>query len=90
MNKESQNIFIESWAAILMSFAALITAWSAYQANLWNGNQAVEIAQALDAQTRLSHDGLIANQRKMMDGIMSLEIAKELVNGNVKFQEFVL
>lgn len=87
MSKDSNNMFIESWAAILLSLTALVTAWSAYQANLWTGTQSLSLTQAVESQMVLTKDLLAERQREMMDGIMVLEITKETIENRTQLRD---
>ena len=90
MSKESESLFTETWTAILMSLTALVTAWSAYQSNLWTGAQSVDLSEALQNQTILTQNILSAQQTKTMDGILVLEIVKAKVEKEDQLSNFIL
>jgi hypothetical protein len=90
VTSDSKNIFNETWSAILMSLTALLTAWSAYQSNLWNGNQAYELTQGIESHTTLTQEVLGTAQHKMMDGIISLQVVEALVRGDQVLVDFLL
>ena len=71
-----------------MSPTALVTAWCAYQANLWDSNEGVELALALESQTLHSKAVLSGDQHRMMDGITALEVAKAVGTGNSSLAHF--
>ena len=58
---------MEIAATVLLSIAAVATAWSGYQAALWNGIQSSDYTQASAARTRAAQDNLEANQDRIMD-----------------------
>jgi hypothetical protein len=54
-------------ATILLSVTALVTAWSGYQASIWDGIQSSKYMQATAARTEASLLRTEANQRRLAD-----------------------
>lgn len=90
MISDTKNIKYEIWAALLMSLTALVTAWSAYQANLWTGQQSVELAEALDIQVVITKEEIASKQIRTMDGTIAIEIAKALANNEQRTIDFMV
>jgi hypothetical protein len=58
---------MEIAATVLLSIAAVATAWSGYQAALWDGIQSSDYTQASAARTKASQNHLEANQDRIID-----------------------
>lgn len=54
-------------ATVLLAVAALATAWSGYQASLWDGIQSSDYTQASAARTRAAQKHTEANQHRLAD-----------------------
>lgn len=54
-------------ATVLLAFSALATAWSGYQASLWDGIQSSDYTQASAARTRAAQKLTEANQFRLAD-----------------------
>jgi hypothetical protein len=67
---------LEIVATFLLSVAAVATAWSGYQAALWDGIQSSNYTQASASRTRASQNHLEANQ----DRIIDLELLENFLN----------
>ena len=80
----------ENWAVILVSLAALATAWCAYQSNIWTGNQEVDLAQADQFQVEASREYLSRNEHQMMHGFIVLKVIESLADGDMKRVETFL
>ena len=79
---------MEIGATILLSIAAVATAWSGYQAALWDGIQSSSYTQASAARTEASQNNLEANQ----DRIIDLSLVESYLNaramGELRLAEF--
>jgi hypothetical protein len=58
---------LEIVASVLLGLAALATAWSGYQASLWDGIQSSSYTQASAARTRAAQQHTEANQFRLGD-----------------------
>src|SRR5215203_3668578 len=58
---------IEIFATVLLAVAALATAWSGYQASLWDGIQSSNYTQASAARTNAAQKHTEANQYRLAD-----------------------
>ena len=58
---------LEIAATVLLSIAAVATAWSGYQASLWDGIQSSDYTQASAARTKASQNHLEGNQNRIID-----------------------
>ena len=58
---------MEIAATVLLSIAVVATAWSGYQAALWDGIQARDYTQASAARTSAAQNNLEANQNRIID-----------------------
>ncbi|MFN8390130.1 MAG: hypothetical protein U0136_07575 [Bdellovibrionota bacterium] len=72
---------LEKWAALVLAFTALATAWSAYQSSRWEGVQTFKLNEARTQQTLAEQEILKLNQRRSTDGMLVLTIAEALVEG---------
>ena len=57
----------EIFATVLLALAALATAWSGYQASLWDGIQSSNYTQASAARTNAAEKHTEANQLRLAD-----------------------
>jgi hypothetical protein len=58
---------LEIFATVLLAVAALATAWSGYQASLWDGIQSSNYTQASAARTNAAQKHTEANQYRLAD-----------------------
>jgi hypothetical protein len=58
---------VELIAAIMLSFATVVTAWSAYQATRWSGDQAADYTQASATRTESVRSSTEANRQVLID-----------------------
>ena len=61
---------MEIAATVLLSIAVVATAWSGYQAALWDGIQSSLYTQASAARTLASQNNLEANQNRIIDSAL--------------------
>jgi hypothetical protein len=59
--------WFELVTVVILAFAALATAWSGYQASLWDGIQASNYSQAAGARTNGAQQRTAANQFRLGD-----------------------
>jgi hypothetical protein len=59
--------WVEIGAAILLAFAAVATAWSSYQANRWNGEQAKTSASVNKTRIEAARASGLANAQQEVD-----------------------
>jgi hypothetical protein len=58
---------VELIAAIMLSIATVVTAWSAYQATRWSGDQAADYTQASATRTESVRSSTEANRQVLID-----------------------
>jgi hypothetical protein len=58
---------VELIAAIMLSIATVVTAWSAYQATRWSGDQAENYTQASATRTESVRNSTLANRQILID-----------------------
>jgi hypothetical protein len=58
---------VELIAAIMLSIATVVTAWSAYQATRWSGDQAENYTRASAARTESVRTSTLANRQILID-----------------------
>lgn len=56
-----------TWAAVIMSIAALASSWAGYQASLWNGEQAIHGGRATALRTYSTRAYTRAGQWRLLD-----------------------
>jgi len=60
-------VWVEIVAAVLLSLAAVATAWSSYQASRWNGEQAESFAAANASRVESTQQSGLANAQQQID-----------------------
>ena len=58
---------LSTWAAVLMSLAALATSWASYQASLWSGEQAQRGATSAVYRAKSTRASTRAGQNRLID-----------------------
>jgi hypothetical protein len=58
---------LELIAAVLLSIATVATAWSAYQARQWTGQQAIETSRATAARIQSNRAAAVADRQTQID-----------------------
>jgi hypothetical protein len=83
-----QERFIEIATVVLLSLTALATAWSGYQASLWDGIQSSNYTQASGSRTHAAQERTAGNQFRLADlGIFESYI-EATIDGNEPVAEF--
>jgi hypothetical protein len=67
LSREEKEHRVEAVAAILLSIATIVTAWSAYQATRWSGEQARNYVTASALRTESVRDSNRANAQILVD-----------------------
>ena len=75
-------------ATILLACAALATAWSGYQASLWDGTQSSDYTQASAARTRAAQQLTEANQYRLADLSVFESFIDASLSGNDELAAF--
>jgi len=75
-------------ATLLLGLTAVATAWSGYQASLWDGIQSSSYTQASAARTDASQLRTTANQFRLADLSIFEGWATAAVEGNAKVESF--
>jgi hypothetical protein len=78
----------ERCESIILSIAILGTAWSAYQAALWNGIETFRLAGAAAANRAAMEKHLLTEQQFTPDAIQVLHIVDHLVEGRSNIVDF--
>jgi hypothetical protein len=63
----ARAVRLSSWAAVLMSLAALATSWASYQASLWSGEQAEHAASAAAHRAKSTRASNRAGELRLID-----------------------
>jgi hypothetical protein len=79
---------LEIVATVLLSVAAVATAWSGYQAALWDGIQSSDYTQASAARTKAAEHHLEANQQRIIDLDMLENYLNALALGEQRLADF--
>jgi hypothetical protein len=64
---EGRSARLELLATLLLAFATVATAWSAYQSRLWTGEQAKATSQATASRIAVNRDAAVANRQVQID-----------------------
>jgi hypothetical protein len=75
-------------ATVLLALTALATAWSGYQASLWDGVQSSNYTQASAARTEASLSQTEANQFRLADLGVFENYIDATVDGNTQLADF--
>lgn len=79
---------IEVVATVLLALAALATAWSSYQASLWDGIQSSDYTQASALRTRASQHQTEANQFRLADLTVFENYIDASIDGDAELAAF--
>lgn len=75
-------------ATVLLACAALLTAWTGYQASLWDGIQSSNYTQASAARTESAQSRTEANQYRLADLSVFENYIDAAVSGNDELADF--
>ena len=78
----------EIFATALLAVAALATAWSGYQASLWDGIQSSNYTQASAARTEAAQKHTEANQHRLGDLSVFENFIDASLTGNTELADF--
>lgn len=90
MTSERFSNRMELASAIVMSLAALLTAWCGFQSSRWSSIQNVQLAEANLKSSAEMEKTLDATQHYMMDGIITLNFINGVVEGKQDLVDFYL
>jgi hypothetical protein len=78
----------EIFATVLLALSALATAWSGYQASLWDGIQSSNYTQASAARTNAAEKHTEANQFRLADLTVFENFIDASLSGNTQLADF--
>lgn len=81
---------VEIVTVTLLAFAALATAWSGYQASLWDGIQSSNYTRASGARTRAVQQRTEANQHRLADLSIFENYVDARIGGDPAVADFYL
>jgi hypothetical protein len=79
---------LEIIATVLLAVAALATAWSGYQASLWDGIQSSNYTQASAARTNAAQQHTEANQFRLGDLSVFENYIDAMIDGDTELADF--
>jgi hypothetical protein len=79
---------LEIATVIILAFGALATAWSGYQASLWDGIQSSNYTQASSARTNSAQQRTSANQFRIADLTAFESYIEAFIDGNQEVADF--
>jgi hypothetical protein len=79
---------IELLAALLLSIAAFASSWAAFQAALWDGEQAQNYARAQEIQTNAGSRDVVENQAVALDVMVFTGWLDAYARDNGELQDF--
>jgi hypothetical protein len=79
---------IEIIAVVILALTALATAWSGYQASLWDGIQSSNYTQASGSRTNAAQQRTEANQFRLADLTVFENHVDALIDGDDELAEF--
>ena len=82
--------WVELVATVLLSVATVATAWSAYQANRWNGEQAKAAARGNAARIESARASGVANRQVQIDVSLFTQFVDAFVREETELADFYL
>lgn len=83
-----QERLIEIITVVILAFTALATAWSGYQASLWDGIQSSNYTQASGSRTNAAQERTAANQFRLADLTIFESYIEATIGENESVAEF--
>jgi hypothetical protein len=83
-----QERIIEIATVVILAFTALATAWSGYQASLWDGIQSSNYTQASGSRTNAAQERTTANQFRLADLSIFENYIDAAIGGNEPVADF--
>ena len=80
--------WIEIVATVLLSLAALATAWSSYQATRWNGEQVKAASRANASRTDAARDAALASNQTQIDVATFIQWVDATAHDEQALQQF--
>ena len=75
-------------STIILSLAALATAWAGYQASLWDGNQSSDYGKASGLRTMAAQKATEANEYRLADLTVFENYVDARLSGNERLTDF--
>lgn len=88
-NKKDSQL-TEVLTALILGIATLLSAWSAYQSALWDGEQTFHIKESLEAGRVASELAVNAYQIKSFDAQLFVSYISAVADENTKLADFLL
>ena len=88
MEPEKRKQRFELCESIVLSVAVVATAWSAYQAALWNGIESFRLAAAAAASRAAMEKHLFTEQQFTLDAMQVLHVADHFLEGKSNIVDF--
>jgi hypothetical protein len=88
LSSERWEQVIETVSALILSLAALITSWSGYQANLWNGEVTAHFNQASALRVEAARAASIAGRQSQVDVQLFSNWLDAYAAGNARLADF--
>lgn len=79
---------IEIISAVVLSFATVLAAWSAFQSAKWNGVQAIRFSQAAALRTESVRASTTAGQQEQIDVTLFAQWVNAYDSGNTRLANF--
>jgi len=86
-NSSDRHTLFEILSASVIALTTVLTAWSAYQSNLWSGTQTFALQEATAQSTIAAEKGVIAQQRQTWDGILVLNFSNAWFEGKTQLAD---
>ncbi len=80
---------VEVVAAILLSLATVLSAWGAYQATRWGGNQANSYAEAAALRSEAATHGTVASRQIQIDVASFLAWSDAALGGDEELAKYI-
>lgn len=90
VEKDKRKRWVELTCAVVLSLAAMSSAWCAYQATLWAGVQTFRLAAANKAGRESSTASIEALQVRAFDASMFISYIQARNEGNERQEKFLL
>ena len=86
-NNGERHALFEILSACVIALTTVLTAWSAYQSNLWSGAQTFALQEATEQNTIAAEKAVVAQQRQTWDGILVLNFSNAWFEGKTQLAD---
>ncbi|MFZ1323000.1 MAG: hypothetical protein WAT71_15690 [Ignavibacteria bacterium] len=90
VHKDRRSKSVEILTTIILSLAAIGSAWCAYQSTLWDGVQSFKLTDEIITSREISELNIKAGQIRSIDGIMFVKFVESFNNKDTALMNFYM